>query len=90
MLPYLAQGAGMAIEDADELGRSLAAGGRDVTEALAHYAARRWQRNARVQSGAIRNGQLFHATGLVRWGRDASMKLMGERVLDKPWLYAGV
>lgn len=94
MLPYLAQGAGMAIEDADELGRALASvgmgsGAPDIAGALQHYAQRRWQRNARVQAGAIRNGQIFHATGLVRWGRDAAMKLLGERLLDKPWLYQG-
>lgn len=90
MLPYLAQGAGMAIEDADELGRALASAGLDIPAALKHYAARRWQRNARVQAGAIRNGQIFHATGLVRWGRDAAMKLLGERLLDMPWLYRGL
>ncbi|WP_296449312.1 FAD-dependent monooxygenase [Rhodoferax sp. UBA5149] len=89
MLPYLAQGAGMAIEDSDELGRVLAPGGLDVPDALKHYAARRWQRNARVQAGAIRNGRIFHATGLLRWGRDAAMKLLGERLLDMPWLYRG-
>ncbi|MBT9506848.1 FAD-dependent monooxygenase [Rhodoferax sp.] len=87
MVPYLAQGAGMAIEDADELGRVLGNDGVAVAAALSHYAARRWQRNARVQARAIRNGQIFHATGLVRWGRDASLKLLGERLLDMPWLY---
>lgn len=90
MLPYLAQGAGMAIEDADELGRALATDGLDVPAALRLYAGRRWQRNARVQAGAIRNGQVFHASGVVRWGRDAAMKLLGERLLDMPWLYRGV
>lgn len=89
MLPYLAQGAGMAIEDADELGRVLGHPGLDMPAALRHYAARRWQRNARVQAGAIRNGQVFHARGLLRWGRDAALKLLGERLLDMPWLYRG-
>lgn len=89
MLPYLAQGAGMAIEDADELGRALGSSSLDVPGALRHYAARRWQRNARVQARAIRNGQVFHASGAVRWGRDAAMKLLGERLLDVPWLYGG-
>lgn len=89
MLPYLAQGAGMAIEDAEELGRVLGDVKLDVPSALKQYAARRWQRNARVQAGAARNGQIFHASGLVRWGRDAAMKLLGERLLDKPWLYRG-
>lgn len=87
MLPYLAQGAGMAIEDAAELGRVLALPGLDAVTALQGYAQRRWQRNARVQARAIRNGQIFHASGPLRWGRDAAMKLLGERLLDLPWLY---
>ena len=97
MLPYLAQGAGMAIEDAAELGRVMSAAssapgeGANASSAalLGQYAARRWQRNARVQARAIRNGTIFHATGPLRWGRDAAMKLLGERLLDLPWLYRG-
>ena len=90
MVPYLAQGAGMAIEDAHVLALALDQFGQSVPMALHHYAQSRWQRNARVQAGAIRNGEIFHATGLVRWGRDAAMKLLGERLLDMPWLYNGV
>lgn len=86
MRPYLAQGAGMAIEDAAVLASALQPGA-DVPAALAHYARQRWQRNARVQARAIRNGRIFHASGLVRWGRDRAMQLGGERLLDLPWLY---
>ena len=89
MLPYLAQGAGMAIEDASELAAALSRSPLDVPGALKHYANRRWQRNAQVQAGAIRNGKIFHATGLVRYGRDTALKLLGERLLDMPWLYGG-
>jgi salicylate hydroxylase len=89
MVPYLAQGAGMAIEDAHVLGQVLAGTAADVPAALQDYASRRWQRNAMVQTRALRNGQIFHAAGLVRWGRDAAMKLLGERLLDQPWLYRG-
>jgi salicylate hydroxylase len=89
MRPYLAQGAGMAIEDAEALSRQLAQTGHDVAAKLAAYAQVRWQRNARVQARAIRNGQIFHATGLVRWGRDLSTRLLGEGLLDMPWLYKG-
>ena len=88
MLPYLAQGAGMAIEDAQALGQALAQGGA-TPAALAHYAQARWQRNARVQRRALRNGRIFHASGPVRWGRDLAMRALGERLLDIPWLYGG-
>jgi salicylate hydroxylase len=86
MLPYLAQGAGMAIEDANELAKCLS-GVDDVAKALQNYAQNRWQRNARVQARALRNGQIFHSTGIVKWGRDVAMKMLGEKVLDMPWLY---
>ena len=54
------------------------------------FRSNRWQRNARVQARALRNGKIFHADGLMRWGRDASMKLLGAKVLDMPWLYGAV
>ena len=90
MRPYLAQGAGMAIEDAAELGHMLHLAtdpAFDVPVLLQRYALNRWERNARVQAKALRNGQLFHAQGMLRWGRDVFMKLLGENLLDMPWLY---
>ena len=89
MRPYLAQGAGMAIEDAQALALSLCAGGASVPDQLYSYAQARWARNARVQARAIRNGRIFHAQGAVALGRNLSMRLMGERVMDVPWLYGG-
>lgn len=91
MRPYLAQGAGMAIEDAAELGRQVALvdGVLDVPTLLRRYALNRWQRNARVQARSIRNGQIFHLEGPMAWARDTSLRLLGERLLDVPWLYQG-
>ena len=89
MRPYLAQGAGMAIEDAETLAQCLSAGNATVPEQLQAYAEQRWARNARVQTRAIRNGRIFHAQGAVALGRNLSMRLMGERVMDVPWLYGG-
>ena len=88
MLPYLAQGAGMAIEDAAELGAQLTgASALDVPLRLQNFAHARWQRNARVQARAVRNGRIFHATGPVRVGRDMGLRMMGARLMDVPWLY---
>jgi salicylate hydroxylase len=89
MRPYLAQGAGMAIEDAQVLAQCLSASNATVPEQLKAYAEQRWARNARVQARAIRNGRIFHAKGAVALGRNLSMLLMGERVMDVPWLYGG-
>lgn len=89
MRPYLAQGAGMAIEDAMALEQVLGRAELDVPERLRHYAFNRWQRVARVQRRAQRNGHIFHLAGPVRMARDVSLRLLGEKLLDMPWLYAG-
>jgi salicylate hydroxylase len=90
MLPYLAQGAGMAIEDALALAEALGEGGADgLPVALARYAQARWRRNAHVQTRARRNGEIFHAVGPMRAARNTALRLAGARLLDAPWLYAG-
>ena len=89
MLPYLAQGAGMAFADAAALADVLAQSDVGDAAALERYAQNRWRRNARVQARAQRNGEIFHATGLQRWGRDTAMHVLGQRLLDVPWLYRG-
>ena len=88
MRPYLAQGAGMAIEDAQALAQCWAQPGT-VSARVQAYAQRRWARNARVQARAIRNGEIFHAQGPLGWGRNLAMGWLGARVMDVPWLYAG-
>jgi salicylate hydroxylase len=88
MLPYLAQGAGMAIEDAHVLARLLqGTPGSNVAAALASYANERWRRCAQVQAGALRNAAVFHMDGALRFGRDTALRFLGERLLDQPWLY---
>jgi len=99
--PYLAQGAAMALEDAWTLGQLVQQqqpthpAGRSSAPALPwpelldRYARSRWQRNARVQARSARNGTVFHASGLLRLGRNTAMATLGERLLDLPWLYSG-
>ena len=89
MRPYLAQGAGMAIEDAAELQRALTMHDLELSLRLRRYALNRWQRNARVQARAIRNGEIFHARGLVAFGRDTALRTVGGSLMDVPWLYRG-
>lgn len=92
MLPYLAQGAAMALEDAAELAQALQSlrhPGGDAAAALQAYAQNRWARCARVQGRARRNGAIFHAAGPIAWGRDLSLRLLGARLMDLPWLYGG-
>lgn len=59
MLPFLAQGAGMAIEDAVVLARCLQ-DGEGVEASLARYEAARRARTAKVQAWSRRNATLFH------------------------------
>jgi salicylate hydroxylase len=59
MLPSLAQGAVMAMEDADELAISLAAQA-DIKLALEDYQSKRIQRTRRVQQVARKNMSFFH------------------------------
>lgn len=90
MRPYMAQGAGMALEDAACLESVLQLPDEvPMGQRLQRYAKVRWRRNAQVQARSQRNGDIFHATGAKRWGRDMAMMLLGERVLDVPWLYRG-
>jgi len=88
MRPYLAQGAGMAIEDAAQLEQCLVQSTPDIAAAFSRYAQQRWQRNARVQAQASRNSTIFHAQGPLRLARDLGLRLLGSRLLDQPWLYA--
>ena len=90
MRPYLAQGAAMALEDAWTLGElALGATSADWPRVLARYAELRWERNARVQAAAVRSGEIFHASGPVRWARNLALSLAGARLMDRPWLYSG-
>ncbi|EGI77878.1 FAD-dependent monooxygenase [Hylemonella gracilis] len=94
MRPYLAQGAGMAIEDADQLGRLVGQARElgnliDTPVLLQRYALNRWQRNAQVQTRAARNGRIYHLSGPAAWARDAGLRLLGARLMDQSWLYGG-
>lgn len=89
MRPFMAQGAGMAIEDAAELAASWARSDLTVPERWQLYATARWARNAKVQQRSIQNGKIFHLQGPMRWGRDLAMRMLGESLMDVPWLYAG-
>jgi len=60
MLPFLSQGAAMAIEDGYVLAQALAHLGADVPAALDAYEAERRPRTARVQLEARERGRTYH------------------------------
>jgi 2-polyprenyl-6-methoxyphenol hydroxylase-like FAD-dependent oxidoreductase len=90
MVPYLAQGACQAIEDAGCLARQLTRYDGDPVRAFAAYQAERIPRTARIQRSARIWGQIWHDDGPV-------IPLLRDRILtrhdphdytDLDWLYA--
>jgi salicylate hydroxylase len=93
MLPFAAQGAGMAIEDAAVLAKCLGGGvGESVAAipaALKRYARLRRSRVARVQRTARRNGVIYHLDGAAAFARDLFIRSMGPRrmLARQDWIY---
>jgi salicylate hydroxylase len=89
ILPYLAQGAAMAIEDAAELGQCLEHGGSDPSGAMRRYEQRRLARTARTQRAARRNGAIYHMGAFAGFMRTLAVAAVGgERLISRyDWLY---
>jgi salicylate hydroxylase len=93
MLPFAAQGAGMAIEDAAVLAKALRASAgentADIPAALKRYGRLRRARVLRVARAARRSGRIYHLTGALALARDLTIKAMGaDRVLARQdWIY---
>lgn len=91
MVPFAAQGAGMAIEDAAVLAQCIGetSNDRDIPTALARYAAMREPRVTRVQRTARQQGQIYHLQGPMAFARDTVMRLLGPQRLQarQDWIY---
>jgi salicylate hydroxylase len=90
MLPFLAQGAGMAIEDAAVLAGMLAEFGDDPADALRAYEGARWHRAYRAQQASRRQGRIYGMSGPEAFVRNVAMRAMGgEKLLSRfDWLYS--
>ncbi|WP_321338038.1 FAD-dependent monooxygenase [Breoghania sp.] len=88
MLPFMAQGGAMAIEDAWVLARCLA-DEPDVDEALMEYERKRKQRVERVVRSARDNARTYHMKGVMALARDTGIRYLGgQRLLSRyDWLY---
>jgi salicylate hydroxylase len=87
MLPYGAQGAAQAIEDAATLAACLTHS-EDIPAALARYESARRGRTARVQAISRANGERFHLPdGPQQQARDAAMAESFGLSPDVDWLY---
>ena len=89
MLPYLAQGAAMAIEDAAELGRCIADAPDEPATAMRRYERRRLARTARAQQAAQRNSGVYHMAGVAGFLRNRALRTFGgKRLISRyDWLY---
>jgi salicylate hydroxylase len=89
MLPFLAQGAAMAIEDAAVLTDNMARRPDDLPAAMRRYEAARRRRTARVQRAARSNGRVYHLTAAEAVARNLFLRLIGGKMLLRRynWLY---
>lgn len=86
MLPFMAQGAAMALEDVPVLLNGVT-GTPDIPTALRSFERGRWRRVTRVLNRARANGRLFHhPPGPARWLARAPMRMAG---MLAPGLAAG-
>jgi 3-hydroxybenzoate 6-monooxygenase len=83
MLPYLAQGGALALEDAVALAHCLATAA-DPVAALGHFETLRAARARRVQAASLRQGHIYHLVPPLSWVRDTALALT-----PGPWLMAG-
>jgi salicylate hydroxylase len=89
MLPFLAQGAAMAIEDAAVLAGSLAHQPDRLPSGMRDYERSRRRRTAKVQRAARRNGRVYHLAAGEAWMRNLFLRLSGGKMLLRryDWLY---
>ncbi len=90
-LPFLAQGASMALEDAWVLAESLAAAD-SWGAGLALYQTKRRDRCVRIVDAASRNAKAYHLTGMTRSLAHTGLKIGGRLAPDLAlrrfdWLY---
>jgi salicylate hydroxylase len=88
MLPYLAQGAAHAIEDAAALESALSRS-HDIAAAFAAYENTRTARAARVQAASRRQGDIYHMREPAALARDIVMRVLGPRrmLARQDWIY---
>ncbi len=88
MLPFLAQGAAQAIEDAGALAEVLA-GGQNIEASLRAYQEARYARAMRVQNESRRQAKIYHLAGPAALLRDTAMRALGpQKMLARyDWLY---
>jgi salicylate hydroxylase len=88
VLPFLAQGAVLALDDAVTLAERLA-NEKSVPAALSIYGEERRARAARVAAASRTNGRIYHQSGLMRLARNAALAIAppARLMAGYDWLY---
>jgi salicylate hydroxylase len=88
MLPFLAQGAAQAIEDAAALENALASSS-DIPAAFAAYEQARRARAQGIQKASRRQGGIYHMSEPAALARDIVMRVLGPRrmLARQDWIY---
>lgn len=89
VMPFLAQGGVLALEDAITIAQCLARGWSDPPAALVDYERRRRARAIAVQDGSRDNGRIYHMGGMMALARNTVLRATPpHRLLARyDWLY---
>ncbi len=91
MMPYLAQGAVMALEDAVAIADALETRRDDRGAACAAFSQSRVARANRVVAAAARNGRIYHLSGPLALARNTTLRVAPPAMLmaGYDWIYGG-
>jgi salicylate hydroxylase len=89
VLPFLASGGVLALEDAVTLAACVASQPGNMPAAFETYARQRMKRAAAAASGARRNGAIYHLSGPSAFARNLAMKTIpAPHLMNRyDWLY---
>ena len=89
ILPFLAQGGALALEDAAVLADALHRFDTDVPAALTWYGHRRRERAANIAAASRRNGRIYHLSGPLAQARNLALRSVSPHRLmtGYDWLY---
>jgi len=85
-LPFMAQGAAMAVEDAAVLSACLDLN-ESVDARIKRYESLRRRRTAGIQKGSRRNARVFHLSGVNAWLRNRAVSSAGSRTVESLYSY---
>lgn len=87
-LPYLAQGAAMALEDACVLANEIQ-NADELESAFRNFSGQRYRRTAAIQKRSRRLARIYHASGVLRHVRNVVLSAASPREFSRrlSWIY---